>query len=188
MKTFSLLRSGVYYLIARCFYAKVYCRSRRVPLRTLIAYGFMQRVIGFNRHVPWPVHCSSTVSRWEKISQASLFPWPGYLPGQYIQAKNGIAIGSNVRLGPGVKIVSADHSLNDYNAHKDGAPIVIGDNCWLAANVVILSEVTLGEHVAVAAGAVVNQSFGDNLLIGGIPARQLRSLDAYGLDAEKALD
>ena len=101
------------------------------------------------------------------------------MPGQYIQAVNGIIIGKNVRIGPGVKLVSANHNLNNFSLHDQAGPIIIGDNCWLSANSVILPGVKLGDHVVVAAGAVVTKSFPENCLIGGVPARMLKPLDTY---------
>ena len=92
---------------------------------------------------------------------------------------NGIIIGKNVRLGPGVKIVSASHNLVNYDIHDKTEPIEIGDNCWLSANAIILPGVKLGNHVVVAAGAVVTKSFPDNCLVAGVPARIIRMLDAY---------
>jgi len=101
------------------------------------------------------------------------------MPGQYIQAINGIVIGKNVRLGPGVKLISANHDLLNFDIHIKNEPIEIGDNCWISATAVILPGVKLGNHVVVAAGAVVTKSFSDNCLIGGVPAQVIKSLDNY---------
>lgn len=62
-------------------------------------------------------------------------------------------------IGPGVKIISASHNLNDYDLHDSIDPIEIGDNCWFGADVIILPGVKLGDHTVVAAGAVVTKSF-----------------------------
>ena len=57
---------------------------------------------------------------------------------------------------------------------------IIGDNCWIATNAVILPGVELGEHVIVGAGSVVTQSFKENnILIGGVPAKIIKKLDNY---------
>jgi acetyltransferase-like isoleucine patch superfamily enzyme len=101
------------------------------------------------------------------------------MPGQYIQAINGIIIGYNVRMGPGVKLISANHNLCNYDVHDEAPPIEIGDNCWLGANTVLLPGVKLGDHVVVAAGSVVTKSFPDNRLIGGVPACVLKNLGPY---------
>jgi len=93
---------------------------------------------------------------------------------------NGVRIGRNLRLGPGAKVISANHNLTDYLQHVDADPIIIGDNVWIGANACILPGVRLGNHVVVAAGAVVTKSFDeDDILIAGVPARKLRDLPPY---------
>ncbi|BBM65857.1 hypothetical protein VA249_25030 [Vibrio alfacsensis] len=150
-----------------------------------IPYFIAQRMFLVNFRVPWPVHWSSIVSNHKNIKRADFRPYPGFMPGQYIQAINGIEIGKNVRLGPGVKLISASHDLNDYSKHANSGPIVIGDNCWLSADVVVLPGVVLQEHVVVGAGAVVTKSFGPNVLIGGNPAKVIKYLPSYVGDQDK---
>lgn len=94
--------------------------------------------------------------------------------GCYIQGINGIEIGDNTIFAPGVKIISSNHNLKDYNKHIKGRPIKLGANCWLGTNVVILPEVELGNNVIVAAGSVVTKSFKSNLIIGGVPAKIIK--------------
>ena len=56
--------------------------------------------------------------------------------------------------------------------------MVIGDECWIASNAVILPGVHLGKHTIVAAGAVVSKSFPEGwCVIGGIPAKVIKRLD-----------
>jgi acetyltransferase-like isoleucine patch superfamily enzyme len=146
---------------------------------TRVQYFIAQRIFRINSSIPWPVHWSSIVTHPKNITQDGFRPYFGFMPGQYIQAKNGIIVGENLRLGPGVKIISASHELNDYSKHTINRPIKIGRNCWLAANVIILPGIELGDHVVVAAGAVVTKSFGPNLVIGGNPAKVIRDLPKY---------
>jgi hypothetical protein len=150
----------------------------RIDTRYALALFFFQKVLGINRGVPWPVHWSSVVPPPSEkfISRASTCP--GLMPGVYIQAINGVEIGHNCGVGPGVKILSANHNLEDYNVHDPSDPIVIGDDTWLGANSVILPGVRLGRHVYVAAGAVVTKSFPqDNILLAGVPARIVKELE-----------
>lgn len=155
-------------------------KADHVGIGTLIQLVFFQKIIGVNREVPWPVHWSSIVSYPERISRHHWRPFPGFLPGSYIQAMNGIVIGKNVRLGPGTKIISASHNVYNYDLHDHAQPIIIGDNCWIAANAIILPGVKLGNHTIVAAGAVVNKSFEEgNCIIGGVPAKKIKDLDNY---------
>lgn len=141
---------------------------------------FFQRILRINSHAPWPVHWSSRVICPRNIKRKAYRPFPGYMPGQYIQAINGIEIGSGVRMGPGVKLISANHDLYDYSLHCDSPPIIIGDNCWLGAGAIILPGVKLGDHVVIAAGAVVNKSFEENdIVVAGVPAKVVKKIYAY---------
>ena len=158
---------------------RVYRDVRQFGLKNVATCFVVQRVLRVNSHVPWPVHWSSSVIHPDRIVRKHWRPYPGYMPGQYVQATNGIVIGTNVRMGPGVKIISANHDLRDYDRHDSAPPVVIGDDCWLGANSIILPGVELGSHVVVAAGAVVASSFPRDCLVGGVPARVLRQLEPY---------
>lgn len=90
-----------------------------------------------------------------------------------------ITIGDNALLGPNVQIFSVNHPL-DVDDRKAGyeypADVTIGDNLWAGGGAIIVPGVTLGDNVIIAAGAVVTKSFGDNVLIGGNPARVIKNL------------
>lgn len=99
----------------------------------------------------------------------------------FISGQGGINIGSHVIMGPDVRIFSENHNfLNTSkiikNQGENRKGVVIGDNCWIGANVTILDGVNLGNNSIIAAGSVVNQSFKSNVLIGGIPAKSLKNL------------
>lgn len=144
-----------------------------------------QKIFRFNAHVPWPVHPSSIVSSPEKIFRETNRPYLGLGVGSYIQAMNGIYVGRNTRVGPGVKIISANHNIYDFDRHDPAPPIKIGDNCWIGANAVILPGVELGDHIIVAAGSVVNKSFLEgNCVIGGVPAKFIKKIGEYGEEPE----
>ena len=53
--------------------------------------------------------------------------------------------------------------------------INIGRNCWIGSKVTILDGVTIGEGCIIAAGAVVTQSFPENSVIAGVPAKLIKS-------------
>ena len=91
-----------------------------------------------------------------------------------------IKIGKNAMLGPGVSLMTPEHPLKAEernSGYEFGRPITIGDNCWIGANATIVGGVTLGDNVVVAAGAVVNKSFTDNVVIGGVPARIIKTIN-----------
>jgi len=53
--------------------------------------------------------------------------------------------------------------------------IRIGNNCWIGAKVTILDGVSIGDGCVIAAGAVVTRSMPANSVIGGVPARVLKT-------------
>lgn len=90
-----------------------------------------------------------------------------------------VTIGDNCLIGPQVGIYTACHPLDpiERNSGKEFAqPITIGANCWIGGHATINPGVTLGDNVVVASGAVVTKSFGDNVVIGGNPAKILREI------------
>jgi acetyltransferase-like isoleucine patch superfamily enzyme len=150
----------------------------RLDAWNAVALCFFQRVLGINRGVPWPVHWSSSIPspRDGLLVCRSPSTWVGHSPGVCIDAGNGVALGQNLLVGPGAKILSSVEG----NGGAEGGRVVIGDNCWLGANAVIMPGVRLGNHVVVAAGAVVNESFPeDDILLVGQPARMAGRLGPY---------
>lgn len=91
-----------------------------------------------------------------------------------------MTIGKDCMLAPQVGIYTATHPL-DPQQRASGAefarPVTLGDNCWVGGMAVINPGVTLGNNVVVASGAVVTKSFGDNVVIGGNPARVMKVIE-----------
>lgn len=157
--------------------------NRRFSPKTLLQAVFFQKILRINSHVPWPVHRTSVVVAPQKIQKGSRCP--GLSMGCYLDGRNGILFGDNVWMGPRVSVISMNHDLHDYEKYIVTEPVIIGDNCWLATGSIILPGVRLGNHVIVAAGAVVNQSFEeDNIVLGGVPARIIKRIGAYGKSEE----
>jgi len=148
------------------------------PIR-FVQYFLAQRILRINGNTPWPVHWTSVVNKPDRIKGRGDFPALGMQPGCYIQAMNGINVGKNFLHAPNVHIISANHDNHDYDVHLSVRPITIGDNCWVGTGVTILAGVELGDHVVVAAGAVVTKSFGSNQIIGGVPAKHIAPLGEY---------
>lgn len=172
----------VYYLSEMMFFTIFFIKKefRFMGMKNYIVYFIFQRVFRINSTSSWPVHWSSVVSTPKNISFKDEITPLGYSPSSYIQATNGIRIGSNVIHAIGLKIITSNHEINDFTKHTKNKPVVIGDNCWLGANVTILPGVQLGNHVIVAAGSVVTKSFlEDNIVIGGVPAKVLKKIEPY---------
>lgn len=99
-----------------------------------------------------------------------------------ISGVNGqILIGKSVDIAPGCMIVSGTHHIGKSQRRAgagSGAPIVIGDGCWVGARVTILAGAKIGAGCVVAAGAVVKEGYyPDNSLIAGVPAKIKRLLE-----------
>jgi acetyltransferase-like isoleucine patch superfamily enzyme len=90
----------------------------------------------------------------------------------------GLDIGDDVMIGPNVSIITAGHPLepSQRRAATVGKPIVIEKGVWVAAGATIIGGVTVGENSVVAAGSVVTRNVLANTLVGGNPARVIRSI------------
>ncbi|OBK40148.1 maltose acetyltransferase [Mycobacterium sp. 1245111.1] len=91
-----------------------------------------------------------------------------------------ITIGDHVQIGPRVQLVTPRHPVDDHESRRAGwesaAPIVIADNAWLAAGVIVCPGVTVGEDSVIGAGSVVTRDVPEQVLAAGNPCRVLRRL------------
>lgn len=97
--------------------------------------------------------------------------------GIYINTShNGVFLDKSIFVASGVKIISANHNIEQLAGHPTDAPAIkIEQNSWLGANSVILPGVHLGPNTIVGAGAVVTKSFSaGNLVLAGVPARIIK--------------
>lgn len=92
--------------------------------------------------------------------------------GTSIVAERRITVGSNVRFGP--YCVVADREYPD----ADPDPIVIEDDVWLAARVVVRPGAHIGRGAVVTAGSIVDGVVPPAVIIGGAPTRLIRRLDS----------
>ena len=165
-------------VILRRFYKDFDLDNEDYPKKTLLWYGIRQRIFGYNRHIPWPVHPSSVIKSPEKIKRGSKAP--GFARNCYIDGRNGIHIGENVWIANGVSIISQNHHVADYTVYETSDPVIIGKDCLLSANCIILPGVELGKHTIVGAGTVVTKSFPEgNQIIAGNPAKPIRQIENY---------
>jgi maltose O-acetyltransferase len=99
--------------------------------------------------------------------------------GTSIRASALVKIGADVTIGPYCILDDLEVPPSAYRAGSEPPrAITIGAGSWLAGRVVLRPGCTLGAHVVVAAGSIVSGDFPDNVLIGGIPARIIKSLVA----------
>jgi acetyltransferase-like isoleucine patch superfamily enzyme len=90
----------------------------------------------------------------------------------------GLAIGDEVMIGPNVSLITSGHPVapSERRAYVTARPIVIERNVWIGAGATVLGGVTVGENAVVAAGSVVTRDVAPNTLVGGNPARLIRSI------------
>lgn len=100
-----------------------------------------------------------------------------------VHAARSIRIGKNVNIGAGCTIVDSDFHPVDLAARRlhevekiASAAVVIEDDVWLGANVMVLKGVTVGAGSVIAAGSVVSRSIPPGVLAAGVPARVIKSL------------
>jgi acetyltransferase-like isoleucine patch superfamily enzyme len=101
-------------------------------------------------------------------------------PYNYIGCSGKINIGNNVMMGPHVSIYAENHvfdnpniTIKEQGVHK--MDVVIEDDCWIASNAVITAGVTIGKGSVIAAGAVVTESVAPFSVVGGVPAKLIKS-------------
>jgi len=90
----------------------------------------------------------------------------------------GLDIADDVMIGPNVSLITSGHPLEPSRrrAFTTARPIVIERNVWIAAGATVIGGVTIGENSVIAAGAVVTKNVAPNTLVGGNPARVIRSI------------
>jgi len=89
----------------------------------------------------------------------------------------GIIIEDNVLIAPKVSLLSEGHPLEPETRHAlVPKPIYIRKNAWIGAGAIILPGVTIGENAVVASGAVVSKDVPDNVIVGGIPAKIIKTI------------
>jgi acetyltransferase-like isoleucine patch superfamily enzyme len=104
----------------------------------------------------------------------------GWNWGTWINAQGGVEVGSNVLIGPGCIIHSANHKFDraDIPIRMQGyikAQVRIEDDCWLGANVIVLPGVTIGKGSVIGAGSVVTENIPPYSVAVGNPAKVIRS-------------
>ena len=98
--------------------------------------------------------------------------------GASIVAEREIRIGEDVRIGDLVGVYDSNHHALEQGTPVETAPVVIGDNVWLARGAVVLPGVSIGRNSVVAAGAIVTADVPESVLVAGNPARVVRELHA----------
>ena len=100
-----------------------------------------------------------------------------------VRAGDIITLGNNVHITDGVKFITHDGGtllfrdrVPDLEITK---PITVGDNVYIGNNVILMAGAKVGNNVVIGAGAVVTKEIPDNSVAVGVPARVIKTADAY---------
>jgi len=99
-----------------------------------------------------------------------------------ITTSGGVEIGDRTLIGYRTQIISGNHRIPDnrgriFGAGHDYGQVIIGADCWIGANCIIMPGVTIGEGVVVAGGSVVTKDIEQFTIVGGVPAKIIKSRD-----------
>jgi acetyltransferase-like isoleucine patch superfamily enzyme len=167
--------------------------------RAQIHWQFMRR----EAFVRWPVHGNVL----EALREGRLEVGAGVLlePGVWITAPGGarvrigagtflnkevmvasqqlVEIGENCMLANGCFVSDASHRFDDpdkpitWQGFQSKGPTRVGDNCWLGANVVVTSGVTIGERCVIGANSVVTRDIEPFSIAAGLPAKVIKRVE-----------
>lgn len=160
------------------FKSKYFQRPGGVGWTWVTKYFFTQKILGFNRHVPWPCSPNILVACPENIvfdmDDLNNFVTVGV----YYQAIGKLYIGKGSYIAPNVGIITENHNLRDPDRRAGAKDVTIGEKCWIGMNSMILPGVVLGNHTVVGAGSVVTKSFPEGYcVIAGNPAKIIKILN-----------
>ena len=95
--------------------------------------------------------------------------------GCLMMSRGGITIDDDAMIAANAQLISNNHDLHDH-ALLVCKPVHICRNAWIGAGAAILPGVTVGENAVVAAGAVVTKDVEANTIVGGNPAKFIKSI------------
>ncbi|MBR0030814.1 MAG: sugar O-acetyltransferase [Treponema sp.] len=94
-----------------------------------------------------------------------------------LSASGGIEFEDGVSLAPGCRIATINHDFNERHTKYTYDKVTIKKNAWLGMGATICPGVTIGAYAVVAAGAVVTKDVPDYAVVGGCPAKVIKTLN-----------
>ena len=96
----------------------------------------------------------------------------------HFQDHGGVTLGDGCLIGHNVVFATLNHGIApEERASTHPAPIRLDKNVWVGSSSTILQGVTIGDNAIVAAGSVVTKDVPANTIVGGVPARYIRSIE-----------
>jgi acetyltransferase-like isoleucine patch superfamily enzyme len=124
------------------------------------------------------------VYNFRDIPQAGITIGRDCLIGEYnvIRGQGGVHLGDRVYTSPMTQIIAVNHVFDDPDRPfvEQGITaegITIEDDVWIGAQAVVTDGVHIGEGAVIAAGAVVTKDVTPHTVVGGVPARKLRTIN-----------
>ncbi len=103
--------------------------------------------------------------------------------GVMVASEQLVEIGEHCMLANGCFVSDANHRFDDpekpitWQGFQSKGPTRIGDNCWLGANVVVTSGVSIGERCVIGANSVVTHDIEPFSIAAGLPARVIKRVE-----------
>jgi len=106
-----------------------------------------------------------------------------------LRGQGGITIGDRVYFAPLVQVLAVDHVFDDtgrpfIEQGITATGITIEDDVWVGAGAIVTDGVTIGQGAVVAAGSVVVEDVPERSVVGGVPARVLKQVEAVRVKGE----
>ncbi|OWU78013.1 hypothetical protein ATO3_01295 [Marinibacterium profundimaris] len=104
----------------------------------------------------------------------------GYV-GPGAQIPSGVRAGKYVIIGPELLVTGDDHLFDRpgtaiiFSGRPEQRALVIGDDVWIGARVTVMKGLRIGRGAVIAAGAVVTRDVAPYTIVGGVPARRIRT-------------
>ena len=91
-----------------------------------------------------------------------------------------IVVGNNTSISHNVRIYTSNRDANYIIGKQKETPlrngdVIIGNDCWIGANVFICEGITIGDQVVIGANSVVTKNIPSESISGGVPAKIIRS-------------
>ncbi len=100
---------------------------------------------------------------------------------EHVFLQGEITIGDYVMMAPNTSIYTITHKFSDaaipmvQQGKTEPKKVTLKNNCWLGRNVVVLPGITIGEGAIVGANSVVTKDVAPFTIVGGVPAKLIRT-------------